>query len=62
MILLVVSVWGRLLGFSRTPGRLSRFGFCASRTSSLFVARAKGAARFAELKAETSMLETSQVL
>ena len=47
---------------SRTSKRSSRAGSRASRTSSLFVARAKEAARVAELKAERLMLEKRQVL
>ena len=50
---------------SRTPraSKLSsRAGSHASRTPSLFVVRAKGAARVAELKTERSMLEKRQVL
>lgn len=47
---------------SRTSRRSTRAGSRASRTSSLLVARAKEAARVAELKAERSMLEKRQVL
>ena len=47
---------------SRTSRRASRAGSRASRASSLVVARAKEAARVAELKAERSMLEKRQVL
>ena len=47
---------------SRTLRRASRAGSRASHASSLVVARAKEAARVAELKAERSMLEKRQVL
>ncbi|KAK2561883.1 hypothetical protein P5673_015280 [Acropora cervicornis] len=47
---------------SRTSKRSSRASSRVSRTSSLFVARAKEAARVAELKAERSMLDKRQVL
>ena len=46
---------------SRTLRRASRAGSRASHASSLVVARAKEAARVAELKAERSMLEKRQV-
>ena len=47
---------------SRTSKRSSRASSRVSRISSLFVARAKEAARVAELKAERSMLDKRQVL
>ena len=53
---------GSLTRASRTSKRSSRASSRVSRTSSLFVARAKEAARVAELKAERSMLDKRQVL
>ena len=47
---------------SKTQGHLSQAGFLASRTSSLFVARAKEAACVAELKTERMELEKCQAL
>ena len=53
---------GSLTRASRNSKRSSRASSRVSRTSSLFVARAKEAARVAELKAERSMLDKRQVL